>query len=201
MSRDLTLAPWFATEHDSAVASLAHVIVGCGGGRALRPRERLPWRPMLALSALSMLPDLDVVGFKFGVPYAAPFGHRGATHSLLFAIVAAFIATFLARREGERSSRLLFIALVVAVSHPLLDALTDGGLGVSLLWPISTHRFFFPWTPIPVAPIGARMLTARGLRVLLYEAAWSLPLAAWALWPRGDPPSAKPPRVTKHRNH
>lgn len=150
---------------------------------------------MVALSALSMLPDLDVISLRLGVPYSAPFGHRGATHSLIFAAVAALASTLLARREGERSSRIVFIALLVAVSHPLLDALTDGGLGVALLWPISTQRFFFPWTPIPVAPIGAAMLSVRGLRVLLFEAVWFLPLCAWALWPRSSARSIRPSRA------
>ena len=31
-----------------------------------------------------------------------------------------------------------------AVTHPLLDALTDGGAGVMLLFPISDARLFFP---------------------------------------------------------
>lgn len=93
-----------------------------------------------------MLPDLDVIAFHFGIPYSAPFGHRGATHSLL-------------------------------------DALTDGGLGVALLWPFSNERFFAPWRPIPVAPIGAGMLSSRGLHVLLIEGLWSLPLLVFAFWP------------------
>jgi inner membrane protein len=72
----------------------------------------------------------------------------------------------------------------VAVSHGLLDTLTDGGLGIALLWPVSNHRYFAPWTPIPVAPIGARMLTGRGLGVVMTEALQFAPLLVWSLWPR-----------------
>jgi inner membrane protein len=66
----------------------------------------------------------------------------------------------------------------------LLDTLTDGGLGIALLWPFSNERFFAPWRPIPVAPIGARMLSSRGLHVVLTEALQFSPLLAWAIWPR-----------------
>ena len=44
-------------------------------------------RAMLAFSALSLAPDLDVIAFRLGIPYSAPFGHRGAAHSILVALV------------------------------------------------------------------------------------------------------------------
>ncbi len=34
-----------------------------------------------------MLPDADVLSFNFGVAYGNVFGHRGFTHSLVFAFV------------------------------------------------------------------------------------------------------------------
>ena len=46
---------------------------------------------------------------------------------------------------------MLFTA--VAASHGLLDAMTDGGLGIGLLTPFSSRRYFWPWRPIPVAYI------------------------------------------------
>jgi membrane-bound metal-dependent hydrolase YbcI (DUF457 family) len=48
---------------------------------------------MLAFSALSLAPDLDVIAFRFGIPYSAPFGHRGAAHSILVALVGARMFT------------------------------------------------------------------------------------------------------------
>jgi hypothetical protein len=61
----------------------------------------------------------------------------------------------------------------------------DGrGLGVALLWPWSNYRFFAPWRPIPVAPIGAALFSARGLEVMLTEAVQFLPLFIVGLWPR-----------------
>ncbi|HYX92236.1 MAG TPA: hypothetical protein VE782_11770, partial [Myxococcaceae bacterium] len=41
-----------------------------------------------------------------------------------------------------------------APCHGLLDALTDGGLGAALFWPLTAARCFAPVLPIPVAPIG-----------------------------------------------
>jgi len=74
------------------------------------------------------------------------------------------------------------VAGLVVASHGLLDTLTDGGRGIALLWPWSNARFFAPWRPIPVAPIGLGMLTARGLEVILIEAVLFLPLFALGLY-------------------
>jgi inner membrane protein len=167
------------------VASLAHVVVGIAGARTVNPAARLRWRDVVTLVALSSLADLDVLAFRFGIPYPAPFGHRGATHSLVFAFVAGVIAAvMLARIGGRPLGTLMLVACAVAATHPILDAMTDGGLGVALLWPFSNERFFAPWRPIPVAPIGARMLSSRGLLVVWIELVACLPLLAWALWPR-----------------
>lgn len=145
---------------------------------------------MLGFSALSLAPDLDVIAFRFGIPYAAPYGHRGAAHSLCAALALASIAALATRLTPEQTARgqtrlrLWVLCAAVASTHGLLDTLTDGGLGIALLWPFSNQRYFAPWTPIPVAPIGARMLTTRGLHVVITEALQFAPLLAWSLWPR-----------------
>jgi inner membrane protein len=152
-------------------------------------------RSMVAFSALSLAPDLDVIAFRLGILYWAPFGHRGAAHSVCVALVlatTAALATRISQEEialGRARMRLWLLCSAVAVSHGLLDTLTDGGLGIALLWPFSNDRYFAPWTPIPVAPIGARMLSARGLRVVLIEAVQFAPVLLWALWPRRRPPA------------
>ncbi len=142
---------------------------------------------MALLALLSLMPDADVIAFKFGIPYESPFGHRGATHSIAFALICG-VATFgLAGVMPWRSHRALASLLVFAVvlSHALLDSLTDGGLGVALFWPFTDERYFAPWRPIPVAPIGRRFFTTeRGLTVAATELAWSLPVLIYALWPR-----------------
>lgn len=163
------------------MASLLHVAVGLAGARALAGRPALG--PALLGVGLSLLPDADVIAFAFGVPYADPLGHRGASHSLAFAVGMGVLvgAVAAARRSGGLRWGLGATALVA--SHPLLDALTDGGLGVALFWPWDGARHFAPWRPIPVAPIGPGMLSARGAAVLLAELLPSLPLLLAGLWP------------------
>ena len=112
---------------------------------------RVPRRLAAASVILTILPDIDVLGFRFGIPYGSTFGHRGFTHSIAFAAAASALAT-LAIRGDRRAFALLFAC---AASHGLLDAMTDGGRGVAFFSPLSNQRYFFPWRPIRVSPIGA----------------------------------------------
>jgi len=67
--------------------------------------------------------------------------------------------------------RLLLVFFAVAVVHDVLDAMTDGGLGVAFFAPFENSRYFLPWRPIPVAPIGGLdvLFTRRGMGVLISE--------------------------------
>jgi len=131
---------------------------------------------------LSLLPDLDVVAFRFGIPYEAPFGHRGASHSLVAALVAGTLVALAWKRPGSLASTIAICVSVLA-THGLLDMLTDGGEGVALFWPFSSERLFFPWQPLSVAPIGRAMLSWQGLSVLATESLCFSPLLAFGLWP------------------
>lgn len=172
------------------MASIGHVAVGMAAARLYqRKAQPAPTLPQLALSlglwsALSLAPDLDVIGFRFGVAYQAPWGHRGATHSILFCLTLALLLAFLARAFQRPVGKTFLVAGAVLISHPLLDVLTDGGLGCALGWPFHMQRYFAPYTPIPVAPIGRRIVSHWGLRVMLTELALFAPLFAYALWPR-----------------
>jgi inner membrane protein len=57
-------------------------------------------------------------------------------------------------------------------AHDLLDAMTDGGLGIALFSPFDRTRYFLPWRPIRVAPIGGGFFSEYGLRALASEARW-----------------------------
>jgi inner membrane protein len=182
------------------VASVGHVFVGVAAARLRRKQARArdaasAVGAAVFWSALSLLPDADVIGFSFGVRYADDWGHRGATHSFVFAgavALAVWGVAKWARLAGAGWTALT--ALAVVASHPLLDTLTDGGLGCALLWPFSTARFFAPWTPLPVAPIGRAFLTAAGARVAAVETIALLPLLLYAFWPRRrDVSAAGPP--------
>lgn len=137
-------------------------------------------------AAAAVLPDLDGLGWRLGIPYEHWLGHRGFSHSLLFALLfsAAAAWIFSRRRTQTVSSGALFWFLLVGCgSHGLFDALTDGGLGVAFFAPFDNARIFFPWQPIPVAPLSPRrLLTARGLTVLVSELGWvGLPSLALTL--------------------
>ena len=62
--------------------------------------------------------------------------------------------------------------------------MTDGGLGCALLWPFSLSRYFAPWRPIPVAPIGLDFLSLDGAMVSAIELALFSPVFLYALRPR-----------------
>ena len=159
---------------------LTHAIVPLAAGMAVGPR-RLPPRLVVAGMIASMLPDADVLAFAFGIPYADAFGHRGASHSLLFATVVASLGTLPHRRLHASALQAWLWLFACTASHALLDAFTDGGLGVALFWPWSDTRLFAPWRPIHVSPIGVGFFARRGLDVLLSELRWIwLPMAALA---------------------
>lgn len=157
-------------------------------GRAA-PRSRL-LNAMAGFSLVSMWPDVDVVAFIVGVPYRASLGHRGASHSIALAVVVGLLAFGLARVWRVKPLALALLTFAVAVSHPLLDAATNGGMGCALSWPFSNVRIFAPVRPIPVSPIGAGLLSLRGLRVLATELGLFAPFLVYALWPRRTPQAA-----------
>lgn len=153
-----------------------HAIVGWGLAQSYRPQPAPPVREFaIAAAVAATVPDLDILGIP-GIELApAWFGHRGITHSFAFALLLGFVAVwfYLARRwQRPPQPRLaLFFAAVIA-SHPLLDALTNGGPGIRLFLPFSTEGYFFPWRPILVSPIGTHFFSVRGLHTLASEMFW-----------------------------
>ncbi len=167
---------------------IGHIAVGLAAGRLHAGRGATSGSlaaSMGGYALLSALPDADVLAFGLGIPYDAPFGHRGAVHSLAFGVLSAGVFCAVARTLGQPLRRTVPLALVVALSHPLLDTLTDGGRGIALLWPLSEVRLFAPWRPIPVAPImPTAWLSPWGARVVTTELLYFSPLLVYALWPR-----------------
>ena len=149
-------------------------------------RPRIPKRLWIAGAVCSALPDLDVIGFRFGVRYGSFWGHRGFTHSLVFAALLAVAVVAVGFRRGlpgiGRSALIAYLFLATA-SHGLLDAMTNGGLGVAFFSPFDNRRYFLPWRPILVSPIGlGRFATSRGYLVLKSEFVWVwIPAALFAL--------------------
>jgi len=147
----------------NSMASLGHVAVGMAAGRLWTglQRQNEPGSSRaravdVAFSALSLAPDLDVIAFRLGIPYSAPFGHRGQRTP---SPPPCSPASQRSRCEIGRPGQLRpdqeatpVLCAVVAISHGLLDTLTDGVSASRSLWPFSNERFFRAVTPIPVAP-------------------------------------------------
>ncbi len=136
---------------------------------------RMPVRFWILSVLCAVVPDADVLGFPFGIRYEDVLGHRGLTHSLAFAFVLSSIVAFVAfPRLPEKWTRFLLFSyfFVVTASHGVPDAMTDGGLGIAFFAPFDNTRYFFPFRPIKVSPIGLSFFSARGLDVIWSELFW-----------------------------
>jgi len=168
------------------MASFGHIAVGMAAARIYqRQPAQWPWvASAVTWSALSMLPDADVIGFAFGVRYEDTWGHRGATHSLVFSLALGLAIAIGARWFRLRAVRTGLLAGGVLASHAVLDTLTNGGLGCALFWPFDRTRYFAPWNPIPVSPIGLYFFSTYGLTVALTEVVLFAPVWGFAIWPQ-----------------
>lgn len=85
---------------------------------------------------------------------------------------------------GEPQRLRLFAVLFLStVSHGLLDAMTNGGLGVGFFIPFDNRRYFLPFRPIEVSAIRWERFLDQASHVLLNELIWiGLPcLVFWLL--------------------
>jgi inner membrane protein len=136
---------------------------------------------------LAMLPDIDVLGLRLGIAYGDPLGHRGFSHSLVFAAGISLLVVAVGFREASlRSAKGWSLVLVLALataSHGVLDAFTNAGLGVGFLLPFDASRSFAPWRPLATSPIGAgAFFSGPVLRILSNEVLWLwLPISVWLL--------------------
>ncbi len=161
-----------------------HVAVAYAMGKTLKSAWASPrfW----GLTVLCcLLPDADVLGLVLGIPYEHMWGHRGLTHSISFAVLIGLVMPKLAVPSLPHwSTQYGVFALyfgLVTMSHGFLDAFTDGGLGVAFFSPFDTTRYFFPWRPIAVSPIGVtNFFSSWGLGVLFNELVWiGIPVICW----------------------
>jgi len=157
------------------MASLfSHAVAACALAQGAPERQRTSWRFWYLAVLCAIVPDVDVAGFALGVRYEDLWGHRGMTHSLLFAVLLGAAAA--ARlRPGWNKEGLRLAALMIAItaSRGIRDAFTNGGLGIAFFAPFDASRYFFPWTPVEVSPIGAAgFLSMRGVAVLKSEIVW-----------------------------
>jgi inner membrane protein len=155
-----------AITHFIVGASLALPAIEVESLQQVLPRWAIP----VTAGLFAVAPDLDTYAmFAFDIPRGSLFSHRGLFHSPAFLIVFAMAVAWLAARS--RAAWLLGAVWAgAAITHPLLDMLTDGGSGVMLLFPFSEDRLFFPWRPIRVSPLGIVRFFDRAGEILVSEA-------------------------------
>ena len=164
-------------------SAFTHAIAGLAIGTAFRrPEQRARFWVLGAVGAA--IPDLDGIGFWHGVPYDSVLGHRGFTHSLVFAALFASVGLLAFRQTSGAERRRVWLYLFLATaSHGVLDAMTSGGGGVAFFAPFMNDRYFLPWRPILVSPMSVRrFFTARGMAIIASEFVWVwIPCAFFAL--------------------
>jgi inner membrane protein len=156
-------------------SAISHAVAALSIGTCFY-RPDMSKRVWVAGIVCSVLPDLDVIGFRFGIRYGDFWGHRGFTHSLVFAAILAGAVAAVVFRRGpfgiERFALFAYLFLATA-SHGVLDAMTNGGLGVAFFSPFDNRRYFLPWRPILVSPIAVtRFFSPRGYAILRSELLW-----------------------------
>ncbi len=161
-----------------------HVAVAYAIGKTLKAGWTSP-RFWVLTVLCCLLPDADVLGLVSGIPCEHMLSHRGLTHSFMFAVCLGLVMPQLAVPSLPRwSARYGILAVyfsLVTLSHGFLAACTDGGLGVAFFSPFDTTRYFFPWRPIAVSPIGVtNFFSSWGLGVLFNELVWiGIPVICW----------------------
>jgi len=165
----------------------SHGIAAFALGKATLFKKQ-SWKILLLGVVCSMVPDADSIGYFMGVPYSSMWGHRGITHSFFFAFLWALLMMWLFFRSAKPSKGewwlLLLYFFLATASHPILDAMTSGGLGVAFFAPFDNTRYFFPWRPIKVSPMGAKaFFSTRGLKTIQSELLWIwLPSVLVIVW-------------------
>ena len=155
---------------------VSHTVVAVAAGVTFAPQD-VP-KGFWSLSLIcSVIPDADVIAFSFGIPYQHLFGHRGFFHSPFFGLLLSIFIVCVLFGDIKMFSKRWFFYLVfffsLSASHGILDAFTNGGLGIALLSPFDQTRYFFPWRPIVVSPIGVIPFFSKwGLAVIKSELLW-----------------------------
>jgi inner membrane protein len=174
------------------VASVfTHAAAALALGTAFRA-PGAPWRYWAIGAACAVVPDLDAIGYFLGVPYGSALGHRGFTHSLLFAAILATALFAFVRDTQLQASRVWLFLFLATCSHGILDAFTNGGGGIAFFAPFDNSRYSMPWQPLAVSPMRpSRFFTSRAIPIVVTELAWVwTPAALFALaairWRRSD---------------
>jgi inner membrane protein len=80
-------------------SAFSHAVAAAAIGACFY-RPGVPRRVWVLGAVCATVPDLDVVGFRFGIAYGDMLGHRGLSHSLPFAAMLATLIVGFGFREG-----------------------------------------------------------------------------------------------------
>ncbi len=151
------------------------VAIALGSWWPVSPQQKIKFWLLAIICA--GIPDLDVIAFKFGIPYSHMLGHRGISHSIFFGLFFGILVALLFYRSYKIGSRqwwgyASFFA-TCTVLHGVFDAMTNGGRGIAFFAPFSAERHFLPWRPIQVSPIHIDQFFGEwGMRVIESEFYW-----------------------------
>lgn len=139
--------------------------------------RKISTRLMLCGACAAIVPDFDVISVRLYLDsYSGTYGHRGFTHSVLFAVLLGLIGALFSHKKtgpGQTSRATVWSYLTLCtLSHPVLDSLFDVGICSAWIWPFDGGRYCLPWRPIPMKGIALF-----GLERLQMELLWiGLPL-------------------------
>jgi len=172
----------------------SHAVVGLGLAR-LYATKPMPWAYWGLAAVLPIIPDLDVFS---SAAYGTWLGHRGVTHSLVFALLLGVITAGVAFRYFRvRWWSLSALFFVIIASHGLLDALTWGGEGIPFFWPLEGR--YGNWGLLPLSDVPLDLPDPRYSRSIRSELLWVwLPTGllvglamAYRRWKRDAPAAEK----------
>lgn len=156
------------------MASIFGHAVSVIGFGSVFPRAIMKPKVFLIGVVSSMLPDVDVIAWRFGVWGLDMLGHRGLTHSLFFALFWSLILLLVFHRSDKKKYLVLICYyFICTASHGIIDGLTTGGDGIAYFAPFTDYRTHLPWSIIKVSPLGIGAFFSNcGLQVIKSELVW-----------------------------
>ncbi len=108
---------------------------------------------------LTIVPDLDVIGFFLGIPYEHMFGHRGFSHSIAFAFIVSGLAAFGFSQYTKISIKILWLYFfsfrpIQVSTLSIRRFFSDHGMFVLI------NELFWVWLPCLGAFIVGKIFTS-----------------------------------------
>lgn len=124
--------------------SLTQATLGAVIGEAVLGRE-VGNKGAILGAAIATIPDLDVLLTPFFTELEKISIHRGYSHSILFALLGAFVIAYVMSQVQWLGNihkwKLWFLSFLALFTHILLDAFTN--YGTQLFLPFNEHRVSF----------------------------------------------------------